>query len=512
MRRRTAMRKIKEVLRLCLGEGLSARQASHALGVPRVTINRYLTHATVAGVGWAAAEAMDDAELERKLFRPPGFVEMGPPRPLPDFAELHKELRRKGMTLQLAWMEYRERHRDGYQYSQFCEHYRRWQKGIDVVMRQEHRAGDKVFVDFAGVTLPIHDPRTGEITQAQLFVAVLGASNYTYAEACLSQEMPHWIAAHVHAFESFGAVPAACVCDNLKAGVIHPHRYEPDINRSYLELARHYRCVILPARRGKPRDKAKVEAGVLLAERWILAALRNRKFFSLAEANAAIRELLVRLNERDFQKLPGSRRSTFLEIDLPAMRQLPAQPYEYGEWRTSGVNIDYHIDVDHHFYSVPYQLARQRVDVRISATVIEVFKGGRRVASHVRSRKRGFTTVDAHMPESHQRHREWTPSRIVGWASRTGPATADLVDTIMRSRPHPEQGFRSCLGIMRLGQRYGDDRLEAASERAVAIQAHSYKSIESILRAGLDRQPLTPRTTTTTTPEHDNVRGPAYYQ
>jgi len=506
------MRKIKEVLRLCLGEGLSARQAHRALGVPRVTINRYLTSARVAGVDWTAAEAMDDVELERKLFRPPGFVETGPPRPLPDFSELHRELRRKGMTLQLAWMEYRERHKDGYQYSQFCELYRRWQKGIDVAMRQEHRAGDKVFVDFAGPTIPIHDAKTGEITQAQLFVAVLGASNYTYAEACRSQDMPDWTAAHVRAFEFFGAVPAAAVPDNLKAGVIHPHRYEPEINRSYLEMARHYRIVILPARSGKPKDKAKVEAGVLLAERWILAALRHRKFFSLAEANAAIRPLLVKLNERDFQKLPGSRRSTFLEIDLPAMRPLPAQPYEYGEWKAATVNIDYHVDVEHHFYSVPYQLARQRVDVRLGATVVEIFKGGRRVASHVRSRKRGFTTLTEHMPESHQRHREWTPSRIVNWASKTGPGTADLVEAIMSSRPHPEQGFRSCLGIMRLGQRYGDDRLEAASVRAVAIHAHSYKSVESILRAGLDGQPLKASTSTTATPAHQNVRGPGYYQ
>ena len=512
-RPRSAMRNIRELLRLHLGEGLSRRQAAIAAGMPYATAADHLARARRAGLGWPLPDELDDGQLEARLFVPPSARPPTELRPIPDWVEVHHELHRKGVTHQLLWLEYRERHRDGFGYSWFCQTYRSWRGRLDLVMRQEHRAGEKLFVDFAGMTLPITDPDTGEVWQAQLFVAVLGASNYTYAEALPSQGLPHWISAHVHAFTFFGGCAAIIVPDNLRSAVTRPHRYEPDINPTYAEMAAHYGCAVIPARPYKPRDKAKAEQGVLLAERWILAALRHRTFFSLAEANTAIVERLRWLNERPFKKLPGSRRSMFESLDRPALRPLPARPYEYAEWKTAKVNIDYHLEVDRHWYSVPHQLVGQHCDTRLTAAVVEVFHRGRRVASHRRSGKQTrFTTEPAHMPESHRRHAAWTPGRIVAWAERSGPATGELVTVIMASRPHPEQGFRSCLGIMRLGRRYGEDRLEAAANRALAIRAHSYRSVESILKTGLDRQPLPGDEPAMTISDHANVRGPAYYE
>jgi transposase len=509
------MRKAREVLRLTFGEGLSRRRVAAATGVPYSTIADCLARAAAAGLGWPLPERIDDTELERRLYPGPSVV-VGSRRPEPEWARVHADLRRKGVTLQLLWIEYKQRVPDGYQYTQFVHRYRQWAGRLDVVLRQEHRAGEKLFLDFSGQTLPITDPMTGVVTPAEVFLSVLGASNLTYAEALPSQELPHWIAANVHALEFIGAVPEILVPDNLRSAVTKAHRYEPLLNATYQEMAAHYGCVIIPARSGKPRDKAKVEAGVLLAQRWILASLRNRIFFSIAEANVAIRERLQWLNDRPFQKLDGSRRTLFELLEKPAMRALPPRPYEYATWKTATVNIDYHVEVDRHYYSVPYQLARQRCDVRLTASTTEAFFKGRRVASHRRSFKRGsHTTLPEHMPESHRRHLEWTPSRIVRWAQNSGPNTVALVDEIMRSRPHPEQGYRSCLGILRLGKRYGGDRLDAACARAVAIRAFSYRSVESILSTGLDRQPLLPiaAVTTTTTPRaHDHVRGPGYYE
>jgi transposase len=506
------MRKIRQILRLALGEGFSRRQVAAATGVPGSTVGDHLARARRAGLSWPLPEDLDDAQLEARL-----FVSAEPPpeasRPLPDWPSVHRELRRKGVTLQLLHLEYKERHPDGYQYTQSCRLYRAWQGRLDLVMRQEHRAGEKLFVDFAGMTLPITDPETGEVWQAQLFVAVLGASSYTYAEALPSQELPHWIAAHVRAFEAMGGCPRILVPDNLRSGVTRAHRYEPDLNRTYEEMAAHFGCAVIPARPAKPRDKAKAESGVLQAARWVLAALRQRTFFSLAEANAAVAERIAWLDARPFKKLPGSRLSLFETLDRPALRPLPARRYEYATWKTAKVNVDYHVEVERHWYSVPYQLVGQRLDIRVTVTVIEVLHRGRRVASHRRSAERGrFTTLAEHMPEAHRRHATWTPARIVAWAERTGPSTAGLVAAIMASRPHPEQGFRSCLGIMRLGRRYGEARLEAAAIRALAIRAHSYRSVESILKAGLDGVPLPGDEPVTTIGDHANVRGPAYYE
>jgi len=512
-RPRSAMRKIKEVLRLGLAEGLSCRLVGKATGLATTTVFDYLARAKAAGLSWPLAEGSDDAALERLLFRQPAAP--ANPRPLPDWAEVDRELRsKKNVTLALLHLEYKEQHPEGYQYSQFCRHYHAWRGTLDLVMRHEHKAGERCFVDWAGQTVPIFDPASGETAfAAQIFVAVLGASSHTYAEGFPSQELGHWISGHVHAFEAWGGVTRIVVPDNPRTGVTMAHRYEPILNATYAEMAAHYGVAVIPARPRKPRDKAKVEVGVQVVQRWILARLRRRRFFSLAELNAAITELLRELNARPFKKLAGSRQSRFDELERPALRPLPQARYQFALWTSATVNIDYHAQVDHHYYSAPHQHVRERVDMRLSATTVEIFLRGRRIAGHLRSHVRGgYTTAAEHMPESHRRHLEWTPGRIVRWAEETGPQTASLVKAVMESRPHPEQGYRSCLGIMRLGRRFGDERLEAACSRALAIRGLSYRSVESILKNGLDREALPAAPGVTTPRVHENVRGPDYYR
>ena len=504
------MRRIKELLRLSAA-GRGQREIARAIGTANGTVSEYLKRARRAGLNWPGAEAWDDAALERALFPPPPNV-LARARGLPDFGAVHRELKRKDVTLFLLWEEYKATHPDGFGYSWFCRHYRAFAGKVDVVMRQTHRAGEATFVDYAGRTVGVVDRGTGEVREAQVFVAVLGASNHTYAEATWTQSLPDWIASHQRAFRFFGGVTAAIVPDNLKAGVTRPHRYEPDLNRTYAELAAHYGTAILPARVAKPRDKAKVEVGVQVVERWILARLRHMTFFSLEELNGAIAELLARLNERPFRKLPGSRRELYEQLDRPALRPLPARPYTFATWKKARVNIDYHIELDRHYYSVPYQLVKTEVEARLTAQTVEVFHRGKRVASHRRSRERGrHTTVAAHMPRPHREYAEWTPRRLVAWAGKTGPATAELIEHILGQRPHPQQGFRSCLGILRLGKRHGEARLEAACRRALHIGSARYKSIESILRHGLDREPLPEPGPKARPIDHGNVRGPKYY-
>jgi transposase len=510
---RLSMRKIREVLRLSAAS-LSGRAIAVSLAIAHSTVREYRQRAEAAGVSWAVAETLTDREIEARLF-PPVVRAASEPRPLPDWRMIHEELKRKrktGVTLYLLWHEYKEAHPDGLQYSQFCELYRRWRGGLDRVLRQEHRAGEKVFVDFAGQTVPIVDRETGEISNAQIFVGVLGASSYTYAEACASQELPEWIGAHARMFEYFGGVPAVVVPDNLRAGVRHACFYEPDLNPTYHEMAVHYGTVVMPARKRKPRDKAKAEAGVLLVERWVLACLRHRTFFSLGELNAEIRRLLERLNTRPFQKLEGSRRSLFESLDRPALLPLPAVRYEFAQWKVARVNIDYHIGVLGHYYSVPYQLVRAQVHVRITRSAVEILHEGRRIAAHARSDRKGrFTTDPAHRPKAHQRHLEWTPSRIIRWAEQTGPNTAALAERILQARPHPEQGYRSCLGLLRLGERFGRERLEAACARALRVNATSYRSVHSILQHGLAQLPADEQTSLALPQNHDNIRGADYY-
>jgi transposase len=506
------MRHVYDVLRLQWAAGLSERQIAQSLGLSRPTVAQYLHRAQAAGLSWPLPEGLDEATLEALLFPPPAA--QGTLAHLaPDWASVHQELQRKGVTLLLLWQEYKAREPAGFQYSWFCQSYRAWAGKLDVVMRQSHRAGEKLFVDYAGQTLPIVNGQSGEVHEAQIFIAVLGASNYTYAEATWTQSLPDWIGSHVRTFAALGGVPEVVVPDNLKAAVHRAHRYEPDLNRTYAELAHHYGVAIVPARALRPRDKAKVEVGVQVVERWILARLRNHTFFSLTQANEAIAALLRALNARPFKKLPGSRHSLFASIDRPALRPLPAQPYEYAEWKRARVNIDYHVDIEGHYYSVPYTLVKHQLDVRLTPHVVEVLHKGKRVASHRRSPLKGrHTTVATHMPKAHRQYAEWTPQRLITWAASSGVATSRVVETILASRPHPQQGFRSCLGIMRLGKRYGAERLEAACRRALKIGACSYKSLESILKQGLDNTPLPTTPKAQTALDHDNIRGPKYYQ
>jgi transposase len=508
--KRLSMRKIREILRLYHELKLGKKQIAKACSVSPSTVVEYVRKAEAAGLRWPLPEELDDTSIEARLFPVESPRRQG--RPMPEMAEVRKELQSKGVTLQLLWHEYKEQYPDGYQYSQFCERYRRWTKTLDLSLRQEYLAGEKMFIDFAGKTIPILNRYTGEITQAEIFVTVLGASNYTYAEAVESQSLPSWIGAHTRAFEYYGGVTALLIPDNLKSGVTRACRYEPELNPTYQEMCQYYGTVAMPARAGKPKDKAKVEAGVLLVTRWITAALRHRTFFSIAELNAAIRELLEKLNNRKFKKLDFSRKDLFESIDKPALKPLPVTRYQYAEWKKASVNIDYHIEVDAHFYSVPYQLVRQKVDVRITSDIIEIIFKGKRVASHPRNHNRGkFTTLTEHMPKAHQGYKEWTPSRLISWAEKAGPSTAKLIETIMTTRPHPQQGFRSCLGIMSLGKKYSTERLEAAACRALVIRSFSYRSIRSILESGLDKVPSETKEVMPAI-DHDNLRGQQYFQ
>ncbi len=521
------MRKIKEVLRLRFELGLSQDQIARSCSISQASVSNCLARARAAGVGWPLPEDWDEARLEEALYAyarhggpaggepvqgDPVHRPAKPQRPTPDFAHLHQELQtHRRLTLLLLWEEYRQNHPDGYGYSRFTELYHRWHRHLDVVLRHEHKAGEKLFVDYAGDTIPIFDPKDGSERKAPIFVAVLGASSYTYAEATWSQGLEDWLGAHVRALEFLDGVPELVVPDNTKTGVRRACRYEPDLNPAYQEMAQHYGVGVVPARPYRPRDKAKVEGGVLLVERWIVAALRHRKFFSLAELNQAIRELLVKLNQRPFRKREGSRATLFQELDRPALRPLPAERFRLHHWAEARVNIDYHIQFDRHFYSVPYTLTGERVEIRSTATTIEVFHRGQRVASHVRSHEPyKATTVNEHRPKSHQQHLSWPPSRLLNWAKTVGPATAELFAEILKSKPHPEMGYRSCLGILRLGQRYPSERVEAAAKRAVATGACSYHSVKSILERSLDRQALDEPPSSVPV-AHQNLRGAAYF-
>ena len=506
--KRLPMRKIKDALRL-EASGLTKRQIAASLSIGRTAARTYLDRAHAAGLGWPLPEGLSEEDLERLLFPPPTVVSGG--RRPPDWAALHLELRKPSVTLSLLWEEYRAADPGGYGYSRFCELYRAWRGRLSVTMRQAHVAGEKMFVDYAGQTVEVIDGHTGEIAEAQVFVAVLGASNYTYAEAGWSQGLQEWIGAHVRAFAHFGGVPRQVVCDNLKAGVTKACFHEPRINRTYAEMAAHYGCAVIPARPYKPRDKAKAEVAVQVVERWILARLRNRRFFSLPELNRAIRELVEPLNERRTRHLGASRRELFEKLDRPTLMALPATPYVYAEWKPCRAGLDYHVEIDRHYYSVPHGVLGQKLWARFTERTVEIFRAGKRIACHARGRPdRRHTTVTAHMPSAHRRYATWTPERLRRDAGRIGPSTQTLVDVIMAAKPHPEQGFRAAIGILRLAKSHGNERLEAACERALEIGARSYSAVASILRNNLDsRRPA--KATDGPAILHSNIRGPRYF-
>jgi transposase len=509
---RLTMRKIAEVLRLKWECKLSNRAIARSCSISHSTVSEYLRRAEEAGLSWPLPADMGEDTLFELLFPKTPQSSSSHAIPCPDWSLIHTELRKKSVTLRLLWVEYREAQPDGYGYSQFCALYREWSKCLKPSMRLLHKGGEKVFVDYAGQTVPIVDPDTGEILQAQIFIGVLGASNYTYVEAQASQELPNWIGAHVRMLAFFSGVPEIVVPDNLKAGVKHPSRYEPDLNPTYQDLAEYYGLAVIPTRVRKPKDKAKAEVSVQVVERWILARLRNRTFFSLADLNRAIRELLDELNTRQMEHLERSRRELFEELDKPALRPLPEQPYEFAEWKKATVNIDYHVEFDKHYYSAPYTLLHKEVWIRATQSTIEIFRNRKRVASHRRVKAPGrHTTVAEHMPPAHQKYLEWSPERLVSWAQKTGPHTAQLVQVLLESRRHPEQAYRSCLGLLRLGDRYGQERLEAACCRALPAGIHSYKGVKNILDAKLDR--VEPDEPAAVVPDsHENIRGQDYYQ
>ena len=509
--KRLTMRQIHEILRLKYQNQLSVREIARSCGLAVSTVGDYIKRAKAAGLTWPLPEGITQEELTKQLFGSGGMEAPPAGQPLPDWLYIHKELRRKSVTLQLLWEEYRQSHpQEGYSYSRFCELYQAWAGTLEPVLRQVHLPGEKMFVDWAGQTVPIYGP-DGSVSAAQLFVAVLGFSNKTFAQAFANQQLASWIAAHCHAYAAFHGVARATVPDNPKTAVIKACRYEPTVHRTYLDMAAHYQTVIIPARPKKPRDKSKVETGVQIAERHILAALRDQRFFSIGELNQAIAPLLVKLNDKPFQKLEGSRNSWFEAHEKAKLLPLPATPFELATWSFAKVNIDYHVMVENHGYSVPYTLIHEQVDVRLTDKTVELFKAGKRVAAHVRSYQSGrFTTLEEHRPKSHQKYLQWTPGRMIEWAKNMGPECAKVVEKILQDRPHPEMGFRSCLGIIRLGKAVGNARLEAACRRALHFGTCSYASINSILQKQLEAQPLE-QELPLPSPTHENLRGSPYY-
>ncbi|HWD07815.1 MAG TPA: IS21 family transposase [Actinomycetota bacterium] len=506
------MRKIEEVLRL-RAAGMSPKRIAASIGAGRSTVYEYLARAEAAGLSWPLPDGLDEAAVEAKLFPEPS-PELAARRPVPEWREVHRELKGgRHVTLRLLWLEWRGANPEAWGYSQYCAHYQEWLGGQDVVMRLSYKAGERMFVDFSGDKAAWIGPDTGEVHPAEVFVAVLGMSGMLYVEATRSQDLGSWIMAHVHAWEAYGGVSELTVPDNLKSGVTRACYYDPELNRSYLELARHFGTVVVPTRAAHPRDKAAVEAGVLSVERWVLAPLRHRQFFSLAELNTAIKEQTRQLNARAFRGEPTSRADLFTELEAPVLKALPTTAYELAAWKKVTVNIDYHVEFDRRFYSVPYRLVRQRLELRATASTIEVVKDGRRVASHVREYgRRRYVTDPAHMPASHRAHLEWTPSRLVAWGASINGDTAALVEKILSTRVHPEQGYRACLGIMGLAKRYGDQRLGAACRRALACGATSYTSVKSILAENLDHLPLPSQPASPPPPDHENLRGAGYWR
>jgi transposase len=508
------MRQAREIIRLKFSAGLATREIARRLGLAPSTVRETLSRLASAGLSWPLREGVSDAELEAALYANRRSKRGHRLHAEPDWPAVHRELKRRHVTLQIVWDEYIAAHSGGYSYSRFCELYRGFEKKLSPTMRQTHAAGERLFVDYAGDGVPVViDRHTGEMREAQIFVAVLGASSFTFAHASWTQTLPDWIDAHARALAAIGGVPELIVPDNTKTAIIKSCLYDPQVNRTYAEMAAHYGTAILPARPKRPRDKAKVEQAVLIVERWLLGRLRHRVFYNLAEVNAAIADLMKHLNEvRPIRRLGVTRRQLLEEVDRPALKPLPAESYEFSEWRKCRVGIDYHVEVAHHYYSVPHRFVRTDVEARMTVRTVEVFLKGERIAAHRRSSSNHkHTTTPEHMPSSHRRYAGWTIDRIREDASRIGPATASLCELILESRPHPEQGFRACLGIVRLSRPYGAARLEAAAERALDIGARTYGSVKSILDNNLDRRPARQPATDAKPIQHANIRGPRYY-
>jgi len=507
---RLSMRKLREFLRLHLEQHLTGRAIGRSLMMSPATAQSYMARVRLAGLGWPLPKELEsDEALTRLLF--PEETSVVKDKRAPDWAEVHLELKKKHVTKQLLWEEYKAGEPTGYQYSAFCRHYATWASKLQLSMRQEHRAGEKLFIDFSGDGIDVIDPKTGEVTKAVLFVAALGASSYTYVEPVLRQDLPAWTKCHENAMAFFNGVTELWVPDNLKAGVTKADRYEPELNPTYRDLAEHYQVAVIPARVRKPKDKAKVEVAVQVAERWIIAVLRKHHFFSLEEVKAAVKPLVEKLNAKVMRHVKKSRRQLFEELDAPALKPLPTRDWEYADWAKKSVGFHYHVEFLNHFYSVPYALRDEEAMVRATASTVELLVKGMRVASHVRDDTPGkYSTKTEHMPKAHRDHAEWDPPRIIAWAKKVGPACAAMVEGIMSRRKHPQQGFAACMGVMRLRETFDDARIEAACARAAKVNAFSCKSVKAILKNGLDKRPLeAPQNLPL--PLHENIRGANYY-
>ena len=504
------MRKVREVLRLRLEHKVNAREVAAACGLGCTTVLEYGYRAKAAGLGWPLPEGLSDAALEELLFPPP--VPLSADRPLPDWNYIRSELARKGVTLTLVWQEYKRQYPIGYRYSRFVELFRAWEGAHTYSMVQHHRPGEKLFVDFAGMTMHLTDPGTGKKQEVQIFVAATGYSQFIFARACRTQALRDWLDSHALAFEFLGGCPQVVVPDNIKSGVNKPCRFDPEKNPAYAELAAHYGLAVLPARARKPKDKAKVENGVQQVERWVLAPLRNRVFFSLEELQEAIARELAVLNDKKLTDLPLSRRELFEAQERSCLMPLPDARYEFAEWKRHKVGPDYHVRFASHAYSVPHRYCGKTVDVRLTTHRVEVYLERQFIAAHDRGiAPRHISTVEEHMPESHREHAQWTPQRLVRWASEFGPCTRELIETMLLAYVHPEHGFRPAFGIVSLSKRYGAERLESACARALRAGATNYRSVKSILEKGLDRLEV-PKQEALPATHHANVRGPAYYK
>jgi transposase len=505
------MRKIRDILRLRLSAELSIRQIRNSTKVSVGAIQKLLARADELGLTWPLPDDLDDSRLAQ-LFYPGTDTTVSSRYQVPVWPEIHQELKRKGMTKQLLWEEYTQQYPNRcYSYSQFCDRYRRWQKLQKRSMRQTHRAGEKCFVDYCGPTVPIISTGTGEVRDSQVFVGVLGASNYTFAEATLTQALPDWLGSHVRMLEYFGGCPELIVPDNLRSGVSKACRYDPDLNPSYQQLSEHYQLAVVPARPYKPKDKAKAEVGVQIVERWILARLRRHSFFSLAELNQCIRALLVELNEKPFKQLPGNRRQAFERLDKPALKPLPMHPYHYVEIKPVKVNIDYHIQYRLHHYSVPHQYVGESLELHAGDTLVTLYFRQQQVASHPRKHGPGITTDPNHMPKRHQKHQQWTPGRLKNWARDIGPEVLVWVGDQLEARAHPEQAYRVCLGLLNLSREYPARRLDAACKIANHEGLTRLKQVKSILQSNHDQLPEQLDLTVDLPQDHDNIRGPNHF-
>lgn len=518
--RRKSMREIKEVLRLH-ESGIDKSKISSITGVSRKTVRSYLTYAHSISLKYSDVQNLSESEIYSKLFPVSNTCDKSKPQPGWDY--IHKEMQKKGVTKLLLWQEFIEKNNCGLGYSRFCHYYREYLKTLDLSMRQTHKLGEKCFVDYAGHTINITNQFTGEIKKAQIFVCVLGTSNYTFSCATWTQSLSDWIDSHIKAFEYFGGVPEIVVVDNLKSGVTKSCRYEPEINKTYHDFAMHYGVVIMPTRARKPKDKAKVENAVLVVERWILACLRNHTFFSLDELNTEILRLLEKLNSKQFKKLKTSRKQIFQEDEKSVLKALPQNRFEFTEWKKVIVNIDYHVELDSHYYSVPYQYVGEKVDICYTKTTVSIFKNNKLLARHPRSNHKGrHTVIKEHMPQAHQEYNQWTPTRIISWATSIGENTGSLVNHLIKAKEHPALAYRQALGIIRFAKRYGNERLENASTRALLLKAYSYQSIKSILEKGLDKNPLEVDRQEINTQSktnkvvqsinHENIRGAEYFR